>query len=52
MDDTYYQTIVDQSLGMMFEIELEVRLFSIVIAMIKNMKVLKKTFKKKEETYE
>ena len=52
VDDTYYQTIVDQSLGMMFEIELEVRLFSIVVAMVKNRKVLKKTFKKKEETYE
>ncbi len=52
VEDTYYQTIVDQSLGIMFEIELEVRLFSIIVAMIKNMKVLKKTFKKKEETYE
>ncbi|GEM_PF-957167 len=49
VDNDYYQIMMDDHhQGLMFEIELKVRLFDIMIASLKNYKLLKKTIKKKE----
>lgn len=49
VDNDYYQIMMDnQHQGLMFEIELEIRLLDVVIAIFKNYKLLKKTLKKKE----
>lgn len=49
VEDDYYQIMMDdKNQGLMFEIELKLRLFDIMIAMFKKFKLLKKTIKKKE----
>lgn len=49
VEDDYYQIMMDdKNQGLMFEIELKLRFFDIMIAMFKQFKLLKKTIKKKE----